>query len=74
MSLTDLAKKFQDPDSLLKPAEAGVYLQCSKFYLANLRSRGEGPPYVKLGARVFYRPKDLKKYVDESVINPNEAS
>ncbi len=34
----------------------------SVSYLANLRSQGKGCPYVKLGRRVVYREKDVKRY------------
>ena len=34
----------------------------SRGYLANLRSQGKGCPYVKLGRRVVYREKDVKRY------------
>lgn len=32
--------------------------------LNTLRCRGGGPPYVKLGRRVFYRVKDLRTWRD----------
>ena len=32
--------------------------------LNTLRSRGGGPPYVKMGRRVFYRVKDLRAWRD----------
>ena len=38
--------------------------------LANQRSRGEGPRYLKLGKRVLYRGRDLNAYLDECVIEP----
>ena len=34
----------------------------SRSYLANLRSQGKGCPYVKLGRRVMYQLKDVKRY------------
>ena len=74
ITLTELAVKLQNPEELLSPIEASVFLRCSRFHLANLRVRGEGPKYVKLGGRIYYRPKDLKKYIEESVVDPYEAS
>ncbi len=32
--------------------------------LNTLRSRGGGPPYVKMGRRVFYRVSDLRAWRD----------
>ena len=73
VNLTLLARKLSEPDSLLTPAEAAVYLKCTEQHLSNLRCKGEGPKYVQRTprARVFYRPKDLKKFIEESTIDPN---
>lgn len=38
--------------------------------LAKQRSRGEGPPYLKLGKRIVYRGRDLNRYLDSCVIQP----
>ena len=34
----------------------------SRSYLANLRNQGKGCPYIKLGRRVVYREKDVRRY------------
>ncbi|MDY6950240.1 MAG: helix-turn-helix domain-containing protein [Thermodesulfobacteriota bacterium] len=33
--------------------------------LANLRSKGEGPPYYKRGRRIFYRLADVQAWITE---------
>ena len=38
--------------------------------LAQLRSRGVGPRYHKVGRRILYRGSDLNRYLDECVIEP----
>ena len=41
-------------------------------HLMNLRSAGQGPPYLKLGARVVYRLEDLEAYEAARVVLPAE--
>ena len=36
--------------------------------LQKKRVTGDGPPYVKMGRSVRYRPEDLEAYVAEGVI------
>jgi len=43
--------------------QAAEYLGISPGYLVNLRARGEGPDYYKLGG-VFYKESDLDKYIE----------
>ena len=38
---------------------AAAFLDLSNAWLRLLRSRGEGPPYYRLGRRVVYRRDDL---------------
>jgi hypothetical protein len=38
--------------------------------LANWRSAGKGPPYVKLGGRVYYRRGDLEHWIASNLRNP----
>jgi predicted DNA-binding transcriptional regulator AlpA len=38
--------------------------------LRNRRSRGEGPPYVKVGRSVRYRESDVEKYLQSKLIDP----
>lgn len=49
---------------LLTPSEVAEILGFSDKTLANLRSRSEGPPYVKLGAAVRYREDELSRWID----------
>lgn len=62
------------PDTLLTPAQAGVILGLSAKTLANLRSVGGGPRYVKLGPppkpgrrdnrSVRYEPEALDEWTE----------
>lgn len=44
--------------------------------LGNLRRRRllrQEPPFVKLGARVFYRPIDIRTFVNSNIVAPIDA-
>lgn len=46
--------------------DAAAYLRCSPASLANMRSAGIGPKFVKIFNRsVRYRPADVAAYVRE---------
>jgi hypothetical protein len=40
---------------LAKPAEVAQYLRSTTSSLAQMRYRGEGPKFVRMGRRVLYR-------------------
>lgn len=42
-------------------------------HLANLASRGDGPPYLKLGARVLYRLTDVEAHESARIVRPVAA-
>ena len=49
---------------LLNVAQAADHLGVSVSYLNKLRLvGGEGPPFVKIGARVVYDPADLAEWL-----------
>ncbi|WP_367645984.1 helix-turn-helix transcriptional regulator [Paenarthrobacter ureafaciens] len=53
-------------DELHKPAQVAEYLGTSEGALAQLRYRGLGPRFIKLGSKaVRYRDSDLKRWLDE---------
>ncbi len=50
-------------DRLLTVQEAADVLRCSVSSLDKWRLTGNGPQFVKVGARVRYRPADVAAYV-----------
>lgn len=48
----------------LTPTQVATVLGLSTATLANWRSLGRGPAYIKLGARVRYRAEDIERWVD----------
>lgn len=58
-------------NELLKNTEAAAeYLGTAESTLANWRSAGRGPKYLKLGAKVYYRLADLDSWMQSRVRDP----
>ena len=57
---------------LLAPDEAAAMLDLKEETLATWRAEnpGKGPPYVKIGRKVYYRKPDILAWVDKQVIDP----
>jgi hypothetical protein len=58
--------------NLKNTREAAAALGVSSSNLKRRRKRGQGPPWVKIGARVLYRDEDLRRFVEERVMQPTE--
>ncbi|WP_409188850.1 helix-turn-helix transcriptional regulator [Bradyrhizobium sp. RDM4] len=52
---------------LISPTELANMLGITTGALANNRSAGKGPRYVKLGKQVFYRRTDVQAWIDANV-------
>ena len=44
---------------------AALYIGVSKSFLDQLRIRGGGPPYIKIGQKVLYDVRDLDRWIEE---------
>ena len=53
-----------DIPALLTTGQAAQCLGVSVSYLNKLRLGEDGPPFVKLGARVAYDPADLTAWIE----------
>lgn len=53
---------------------AGLGLKCAVSTLANLATLGGGPEMVKFGARVFYTPKALERWVADRAVVRRDTS
>ena len=60
------------PD-LLTDAQLAVRWQPSRGTLANQRSQGRGPAYLKLAGRVRYRRSDIEAYEQAGFVSPESA-
>jgi hypothetical protein len=57
-------------EPLLPEDEAAREIKVQKQTLAAWRNRNQGPPYVKVGRLVFYRPSHLKQWLESRVVRP----
>lgn len=56
------------PDSkMLTREEVAAILRVSPKTLANMASRGDGPPFERLGRRALYDELALHRWVDDQV-------
>jgi predicted DNA-binding transcriptional regulator AlpA len=53
------------PRQLLNAAAASRFLGVSKNFLDKRRLRGDGPPFRRIGRRVFYWQNELEAWVDQ---------
>lgn len=53
-----------EPDGLLTPQQAADWLRCRPKTLANMRTRGDGPAFHRVGSRVRYRVEDLRAWAE----------
>ena len=54
-----------EPKRYLSVCEAAQYLGVSKSYLNKLRTKGNGPEFFKIGARVTYATEDLDAWLNQ---------
>ena len=57
---------LEAPERPWTPAQAADYLQVKEKFLADLRSKGGGPPFVKFGKFVRYSKADLDAYLAQN--------
>ncbi len=50
----------------MRPAQVGEIMGWSLNTLANYRSRGEGPPYVKVRNRILYPADQLDAWIRDN--------
>jgi len=52
----------------LTPEEVVVVYGLGLSTLANKRMRAQGPEYIKVGEKILYKQKDIKKYLEAKAI------
>lgn len=60
--------------SVLTTRQAARYVELSPKTLETMRTRGGGPPYVKIGRRVVYRRADLDAWLSDRVRHSTSGS
>lgn len=61
---------FDNPDALFTPKHVAEQRHVTENALTQERLAGNGPRYVKLGRRVYYRAADLKAWLDTHTVEP----
>lgn len=63
---------IKPPDDLkavaLTPKDCEFIYGLNIGTLCNVRHRGEGPKYHKLGKKVLYRVEDIERWLNENVV------
>lgn len=59
--------------ALLTQDQAAAYLGMTGPALAQRRTRGDGPPYVKVGKFIRYRATDIDAWLSAHLINPEQV-
>ncbi len=54
---------------LLDEAEAARILHCTRSALRRWRLERRGPPFVRIGRLIRYRPSDLEEFIERNVVN-----
>lgn len=58
-------------DELLTAGEVSAYLRVTEAALAQMRYRGTGPDFVRLGPRsIRYRREDLNRWIESRSVCP----
>lgn len=58
-----------DPqDDILLPTQTADELHTTEGALAQMRYRGTGPRFIKVGARVLYRRSDIRAFLDANTV------
>jgi hypothetical protein len=60
-------------DDLAPPSLVAEALGMSVSALAQMRYRGGGPPYTRIGNRIRYRWSDVEKYLADNTVTPESA-
>lgn len=54
---------------MMTTADAANYLRVSPSMLVKMRQRGDGPPYVKVGRKVFYQVIALAHWLSAQTVS-----
>lgn len=65
-----IKQKTQEAERLLLPEEAAEILRCNVGTMANWRSQGKGPHYIRMGSLIRYKASDLHDFVNSNYETP----
>lgn len=67
--MTTVAEPVSDIREYNTPDHLAAILPWSKGHLANQRSAGIGPRYLRVGGRVLYRREDILAYLNAGEVS-----
>ncbi|MBF6060568.1 helix-turn-helix domain-containing protein [Nocardia terpenica] len=56
-------------DKLWTPEELAEYFHTTVGQLANERTAGRGPRFVKRGRKILYRGSDIQRYLEDNTVS-----
>lgn len=62
------------PRPLATPQDVATFLQIDRDRLSQMRSKGDGPPFIKLGRDVRYRWRDVTDWLESNLRTSARAS
>ncbi|OBC12607.1 hypothetical protein A5784_32785 [Mycobacterium sp. 852013-50091_SCH5140682] len=62
-----------DPNELGRAAEVAKVLHCTESGLAQMRYKGTGPKFIKVGHKVLYRWTDVRAYLDANTVQRTDG-
>ena len=60
--------------SLFTTPQAARYLNTSASFLASLRAKGKGPPYIQIESAIRFLRSDIDAWLSQQVIQPANDS
>lgn len=66
---TPTGKPAFDKKKYLSPRQVSDLLGFSLVTLQSWRTRGEGPPWIRIGRRVYYEPDEILGYAEKNKID-----
>lgn len=58
-----------EPARLLREKAVSDRYSLSLPFLRNARWKGNGPPYCKISAMVYYRPEDVEHWIESQMVS-----
>jgi hypothetical protein len=69
----DRERKMIDPEDLVPDEVIARELHQTKQTLASWRCNGKGPPFFKVGRKIFYRRSDVRIWLATKLREPTAA-
>ena len=61
-------------DELIRTEDVARLLGLTEGTMANQRSRGEGPPFIRIGRAVRYSRRAVTAWIEANTVTPGDAA